>query len=493
MSNNSKGLILIADDSKLVLEMLKTLFLNNNYNVITASDGYEAVRLSFTENPDVILLDLMMPYLNGYQICRLLKNDEQTKYIPIIMFTVKDKPIEKFWGIQTGADFYVTKDIDHGDLLEVVKDAIEQSRRPSIERPGVEVARPLTLLDILSKINDLLDKELYEAIIINKISALGKRVTNFSTLCQELVNLLKELISFNIISVTIANSNQLYFVLYSEGKVTLGDVNYIFEESSQKLEDYLKVKPKQINKILLSNENILQDVQERELKYDNKFLYSYVINSDDGIVCRFWFYGEQLNKFSEKDKASINVILDHVFVVLHNGFLFRVVEQLSITDELTGLYNRRQFFRLFESEMYKAIRYRVPFSVLLIDIDNFKLINDTYGHLAGDKILEEVAKIIKFQSRKSDIISRYGGEEFIIIAPHTELEKAVIYGERLRQKISEEIFYYKGSAIKVTVSIGVSAVYLDQEDDMNSIIYRADVALYNAKRQGKNRVIPYKD
>jgi diguanylate cyclase (GGDEF)-like protein len=165
----------------------------------------------------------------------------------------------------------------------------------------------------------------------------------------------------------------------------------------------------------------------------------------------------------------------------------KMYKELSITDALTQLYNSRYFYSKLEEEIYRSARYKHPLSLLLIDIDDFKTLNDRYGHLEGDKILSMSGKIIKDCLRKTDSAYRYGGEEFTVILPGTEFEAAVNAAERIRKQISTHKFTSStNQPLHITVSIG--ACRLEPGEEMKAFVQRADRAMYVAKRNGKNRV-----
>ena len=166
----------------------------------------------------------------------------------------------------------------------------------------------------------------------------------------------------------------------------------------------------------------------------------------------------------------------------------RELHQLSITDGLTDLYNRKHLMDLFDMEMARARRYRIPFSVLIADIDYFKKINDTYGHLAGDSVLRRIADTLRHTVRECDHVGRYGGEEFLIILPNSDAAGAMKMAQRIRGQISQLSFYNDGNEISMTISVGVAQCHND-EDSVEAILGRADSALYQAKAGGRNQVI----
>jgi diguanylate cyclase (GGDEF)-like protein len=172
-------------------------------------------------------------------------------------------------------------------------------------------------------------------------------------------------------------------------------------------------------------------------------------------------------------------------VIKKINFMYSHTRHLSLTDALTGLYNRRHFDSTVEREFLRSKRYGGDLTLAIIDIDFFKKINDTYGHLCGDYVLKEVAYMIQDNFRKTDIVFRYGGEEFVVILTETSLDGSKIPLERLRQAIESYKFKYENNIIKVTVSIGAAS---NSYDNINTVILNADKALYEAKSSGRNKI-----
>jgi len=164
------------------------------------------------------------------------------------------------------------------------------------------------------------------------------------------------------------------------------------------------------------------------------------------------------------------------------------LQRLSITDPLTGVYNRRFLYNFLKKEFERAKRYNLSLSCLMVDIDHFKNLNDTYGHRAGDLMLKKLTAFLKKKLRKIDLVARYGGEEFVIVLPETPLKMALVGAERMRKGVEEEMqVSINGESIRITISIGVSS-FTQQEKDEESLIRKADEALYRAKKWGRNRV-----
>lgn len=187
------------------------------------------------------------------------------------------------------------------------------------------------------------------------------------------------------------------------------------------------------------------------------------------------------------DLASLlHLIGNHVSLILEKVRLYEKAEYLAVTDALTGLYNLRHFYDTFTLETARARRYGTPFSISIFDIDDFKYINDTYGHQAGDEVLRGVANAMKHVSRESDIVARYGGEEFIIILTNTEKEEALKQATRIKDAVEIER-YLQNKYIRISISGGIASFPEDGTDEKR-LLYAADMALYEAKRLGKKQI-----
>jgi len=226
--------------------------------------------------------------------------------------------------------------------------------------------------------------------------------------------------------------------------------------------------------------------------------------SDDILLGVLTVESRNLNAFNEDDVRLLSILSLQVAVGMRNARMYAEIEKLAVTDPLTGLYNYRYFHQRLGAEIARSQRYRHPLSIILIDLDDFKKINDSYGHLTGDRVLREAALAFRKNIRRYDepivlkggeldIVSRYGGDEFIIIQPDTPLEGALVCAERLREILESSVGqkaglpYDKNSAQRVTGSFGVTA--FEVGETMESMIKCVDKAMYQAKDQGKNRVV----
>jgi diguanylate cyclase (GGDEF)-like protein len=193
--------------------------------------------------------------------------------------------------------------------------------------------------------------------------------------------------------------------------------------------------------------------------------------------------------FTEDIHQVLQIVEYPAGMVVDNARLHEGTRQLAVTDGLTRLYNHRHFYELMEQEFHRTKRYQSNVSLIMIDIDFFKQINDTYGHQVGDDILKELAQVIGAQMREVDILARYGGEEFAALLPQTSIEQAGVVAERIRSAVEKNEFATSKGIIKITVSLGLAGFPEMDITNQVELVQEADKALYRAKELGKNRVI----
>ena len=205
--------VLIADDSPTVVKMLTYMLSSLPCDVIAASDGVEAIKLSYSAHPDLILLDILMPKMNGYQVCRLLKDDEHTKHIPIVMLTAKDQQSDRFWGLATGADEYIVKDFEDSILIETVERILQREAPHSIQS-GERKLKEVATIDVLSHANNLLDQQLYQSTITNRINQLARSIQNFEETITSVFELFSRIITYQIGGLSILSAQNTRLRLY---------------------------------------------------------------------------------------------------------------------------------------------------------------------------------------------------------------------------------------------------------------------------------------
>ena len=481
-----KGNILVVDDSPLVLDVISKFLCNNGYKTITASNGIEAIEKAFRELPDLIVLDVMMPKMNGYQACRLLKSDPETCHIPIIILTVKDQAHNKYWGIQAGADAYLSMEFIQNVLLKTVEDLIQKKQKIA---PVSSLIRENTLIDaveIISKVNDLLDKKLFEATVLNEMSSLiEKGIEDFEGTVDIVMGTLVKILDYNVAVIVVLEEHDIECVFKINNSVSEQYLNDVREHTK----NYLNA-----NDIYLPSSNKMtifgkDRIKQARVEGGQKITYFDVpirsINKLGGLIILARSASERIDN---KEMDFFRTVIKQSYVIIQNSWLCNKVKKLAITDSLTGVYNHGFLYECLGKEYARAERYKLPLSFLMLDVDYFKKINDVYGHPQGDTVLCKLSQIFKNNIRVCDTLGRYGGEEFSIVLPEAKMEDGMNLAERIRKEVEQYNFGDVNKAIKCTISIGVSSYPGPGVKNLEDLISRADKSLYNAKAEGRNRV-----
>jgi diguanylate cyclase (GGDEF)-like protein len=226
-----------------------------------------------------------------------------------------------------------------------------------------------------------------------------------------------------------------------------------------------------------------------EIVHDGDRILVRDLGSTNGTFCNGERVSEQPLTDGDKIQVGSTTILKFTFHDSLDESFQRQMYESALRDGLTKIFNKKYFLDRLESEFAYAIRHKSPLSLVMLDIDHFKQVNDTYGHLAGDYALATLANVVAGTIRQEDVFARYGGEEFAVICRGVDLPGAAAFGERIRRMVAAQLFVYQEAELKITVSIGVAAVTDVGMREFSELIGAADDALYHAKREGRNRVV----
>lgn len=448
--------VLVVDDILANVKLLEARLQAEYFEVLTAYSGAEALEICARERVDVVLLDVMMPGMDGFEVCRRLKAEPATQDVPVIMVTALDQPSDKLQGLEAGADDFLTKPVDEIALITRVKNLARlkmlddemalraaTSNQISLERGAAKVRarevksgrlllvddnpRSVTrLLETLSKAHDaFVERDIQAALgLVNKFNfdlvvvSLGLSAADGLRLCSQIRS--------------IERTRHLPLIML----VDPGDEARLLRRLDMGVNDY-----------------VIRPVDRHEL---------------------------------------LARVRTQIRRKRHSDFLRNRLEEsveMAVTDPLTGLFNRRYMETHLNGLMQEAKADGRALSIMITDIDHFKRVNDTHGHDAGDSVLRDFAARLRRHTRGIDLACRFGGEEFIVIMPDTDLEVARHVGERLRECIEEAPFSISSQvSLPVTACVGL-ATMTGQDDTTAALFKRADNALYAAKRAGRNCVV----
>ncbi len=444
--------ILIVDDVPANVRLLEAKLTAEYYRVASARDGFEALILAQRWQPDLILLDVMMPGLDGFQCCRKLKGNPDTLHIPVVMITALGDSPERLRGLEAGADDFLTKPVEFGTLMARVRSLVRLKRLLDewrargqtaralgasvgpIEPPSIAGARALVVEDWDRGAGLVQQALAQEGIVVVRACSGAEAEALAARSAFDLI----------VLSLSLSHEDPLRLASALRAMDGTHDVPMLLIGDQGERERILRAFE------LGANDWVLQPVDQHELR------------------------------LRARNQVRRKVYQDRLRTELGEAL------ELAVTDPLTGLYNRRYVLRHLHSLMEATPP--TPIAVLILDVDRFKSVNDEYGHAAGDLALQAIAGSLRANTRASDLLARYGGEEFVVIMPGTEAEAASAAAERLRAAVEAiPCTWAAGRCGRLTVSIGVASTeQAGRAPDV--LLSAADAALYEAKRAGRNRV-----
>jgi len=449
--------ILVVDDIPANVKLLEVRLLAEYFEVLTATNGADAIETCENGKVDVVLLDVMMPDMDGFEVCRRLKSDPATMHIPVVMITALDQITDRVRGLEAGADDFLTKPVNDLQLMTRVKSLVRLKMLTDELRLRASTTRNIGIEELLSR-RAPAEGDMPRVLLVDERPASYERI-------QKMLR--------NAMEVDLATDPHAGFFQAAEKpydcvviSTALSDFDPLRLCSQLRSVDRTRFLPI----VLLADEG----EDERVIRGLELGINDYLVRPIDQqeLTARLRTQVKR-KRYNDHLRASVTKTIE-----------------MAVTDGLTGLHNRRYLDSHLQTLFDRAMARRRSLSVMMTDLDRFKSVNDTYGHDAGDEVLREFARRLRQNIRGIDLACRYGGEEFVVVMPDTEGHIAEKVAERIRAEIAHEPFAIgkDGQTIEITISIGVSALKRGA-DSVAEMMKRADVALYEAKKTGRNRVV----
>ncbi len=450
--------VLVVDDLLANVRLLEAKLTAEYFDVITAMNGVDALESVQRTRPDIVLLDVMMPGMDGIEVCRRIKSNPKTHHIPVVMVTALDQPEDRVRGLEAGADDFLTKPVNDMSLFCRVKSLARLKMLTDELRSRVEKSSNSTLNESAIELPG--DTRGGNILVVDDKGSLLDRIAG-----------------------SLKNNDHKLTGISEPQQV-------VFEASENEYELII------INLDLENFDGLRLCSQLRSLERTRQIPILIIVEPDDERMMRALEMGVNDYLTRPIDRQELSARVDTQIKRWRYAQRLRDnVQQsmeLAVTDPLTGLYNRRYMETQIETLVDNAANRGKSLSILTLDVDFFKKVNDTHGHDAGDMVLKELSERIKENIRNVDLPCRVGGEEFIVVLPDTDINVAEKVAERLRRSVGSKLFDVPDlkTGLNITISIGLSA-YEGSSDTMEAMFKRADQALYKAKDSGRNQVIKF--
>ena len=449
--------ILVVDDVPATLRLLEARLLAEYFEVVTATSGAEAIEACETAKIDVVLLDVMMPEMNGFDVCRRLKADPSTAHIPVVMVTVLDSVSERVRGLEAGADDFLTKPVNDLQLMTRVKSLVRLKMLSDELRLRAATTRNIGIDEIVAS-RLAARQEPARILLVDEDPRSGAAIREILSPTMDI-----EIATDPQAGLFQAAESAFDCIVVSSSFADFDPLRLCSQLRSLDRTRFLPI-------VLIAGKG----EDERVMRALELGVNDYLVRPVDAqeLIARLRTQVKR-KRYNDHLRASVTETIE-----------------LAVTDGLTGLHNRRYLDNHLRTLFDRATARRRPLSVMILDLDHFKAVNDTHGHGAGDEVLREFARRLRKNVRGIDLACRYGGEEFFVVLPDTEGPVASMVAERIRAEIDREPIdlALEGNKLSVTVSVGV-ATHAGAGDTVEQLIKRADVALYGAKNGGRNRVV----
>lgn len=485
--------LLVVDDQPDNLRVLSTILSRQGYKVRKALTGKIALESAQVQPPHLILLDISMPQMNGYEVCLALKARAETCDVPVIFLSAIDSTADKVKAFAVGGSDYITKPFQGEEVLARVQQQLTLQRQKrqlqqEIQERKQAQAETQLLLTIIQAVNQAVDFETaLNAVLCGVQQAINWDYAEAWIPDQEGITFHLEQACYDLQDEKLRQFHQVgqaYGSVSSDAnsmgllqQVHLSQQLYWLEDASQ------------------SKPTIMRS--EAAEAAGLKATFGVPISLNEEILAILVFFKRS---HSQRDDKLVNLM--NAIALQLGGFMQRKqaeadlkqanldLQRLANLDGLTQVANRRCFDEILQQEWKRSRREQVPLSLILCDIDSFKLYNDSYGHLSGDDCLKRVAQAIHYSTRRpADFVARYGGEEFVILLPNTAVEGAIYVAEQIQQSVAalQIPHAYSPAGSTVTLSMGLACAIPLSEENPEQLIAAADQALYTAKANGRNQ------
>lgn len=479
-------LVLVVHQSASVVEACQQALEPHGFRVVFAEAGNTGVHQIYQGIPDLVIAGVTVPELNGYQLCRLIKNDSAMNRIPVLLLSDATEKMDRFWGMKAGADDCLSADEIEASLLKKV-----QAVLGVYERMGLETKRQLRAsneaspFNVRTRLNQILDKALVQSTLMVEFRSLADLVQDVSLLNYMLFSLLESLLEYDAAAIVYNDDNKaprLLTVHLPEGRATSeADVERLTDDFFERL----KGRGLTAQQLEMVTSEVIGTLEESSppVAYASRYLKEFYV--DGRLLGALCLYSTQ-----DVDYAKVfplHLVESEIRLLMKLRHLYAQAETLAITDTLTGLFNHRHFMTVLQREFKLSQRYGMDLSLVMVAVDHFRQLNEQWGHLVGDDILRHVAGVAEANFRNVDVLARFGGKYLVAALPKTSAAQAITAVRRFQEKVAALPLSIQDQSQALTVCCSL----VDISPDMRActdLIRRGEEALERARAQGENRL-----
>jgi len=479
-------MILVIHQDEVVINACRTTLEKHGFEIEFASEGTEGVQKVYRVIPDVIVASSSAPELNGYQICRLIKNDPVMRKIPLILLADQGLKMDRFWAMKAGADDFLQKDEVSAKLLKKIQMVLEIYERMDIEEKHLlKASNEKNPFNIRTRLNQILDTSLVESMLMVEFRSLADLVHDPALLNYMLFSLLESIMEYDAAAIFFNDEGrgprQVTFHIPEGRKQNPKQINQLGQTFFKRLEE----RGLSAAQLEMVESDVVGSLDEESPSRDYDTAYFKEVRLDSELIGVLAFYSH--NRVDYSRIFPMHLVEDEIRLLMKLRHLYSQAEVSALTDSLTGLFNHRHFMAMLQREFKAAKRYEQELSLAIISIDDFRQLNELHGHACGDEILRHVSKILEQSFRNVDFAGRFGGKNLVILMPKTPSDQALIALDRFRIRVAESSLLWKDTQIQPTVCCGLTAKQ-DATESVVALIKHAEDALASAKKLGSNRI-----
>jgi two-component system cell cycle response regulator len=481
-----KPVVLVIHQDDVLINTCRSVLEKHGYEIEFAADGTEGVQKVYQVIPDVILAGSSVPELNGYQICRLIKNDPVMRKIPMLLIADLGLKMDRFWAMKAGADDFISKDALEAKLLQKITMVLEIYERMDIdEKRLLKANNEKNPFNIRTRLNQILDTSLVESMLMVEFRSLADLVHDSALLNYMFFSLLESILEYDAAAIFYHDENRgprkLTVHLPDGKKQPSAQIEKMMAQFFSRFKD----RGLTAAQLEMQESEVIGTLDDEAEVVEYSTAYVREVRLDSQLIGGLALYSSQ--KVDYTKIFPVHLIEDEVRLLMKLRHLYSQAEILAITDSLTNLYNHRHFMATLQREFKSSKRYEQELTLAFVGVDNFKQLNDEWGHACGDEILKHVGQLMESSFRSVDIMARFGGKNLAVLFPQTPASQALTALERFRARVAESPLLWKDNQLRITVCAGLAALTEDTAS-MVSLIKDTEDALSQARDHGGNRI-----